>query len=202
VLDRLVEQFVAHRFDLGYLVRTIVATRAYQLTSAGVSASDVDPRLFARMPLRTLSAEQLFDSLVEATGYRPARPASGTPALFGEGSARSQFVARFGAVNERTAEGDSSILLALAMMNGELVGAATSLDDSETLSAVAEAPFFDTAARVETLFLATLARRPKPDEQQRFCDYVDRRSGPLEMRAALADVFWALLNSSEFQLNH
>lgn len=215
-LERLVEQFIAHRFELGYLIKAITSTRAYQLTSAVPESGDADPQLFARMPVRTLSAEQLFDSLVEATGYRPARAPAGMAALLGEGSARSQFVARFGGVNERTAEGESSILLALAMMNGDLVGAATSLEESETLAAVADAPFFDTPARVETLFLAALARRPSPHEASRFCAYVDSKTGvdengdgkadesktEKERRAALADIFWALLNSSEFQLNH
>lgn len=201
VLDALVSQFVAHQFDLSYLIRAIVATRAYQLSSCDISATGNDPRLFARMPLKTLSAEQLFDSLVEATGYRPAKPQANAAAVLNEGSARSQFVARFGVASERTAEGDSSILLALAMMNGDLVGAATSLEESETLTAIAEAPFFDTAARVEALFLATLSRRPTPGELQRFVGYVDA-AGNKQRREPLADVFWALLNSSEFQLNH
>jgi len=201
VLDLLISQFVAHRFDLSYLIQAIVSTRAYQLSSGGINATDLDPRLFARMPIKTLTAEQLFDSLVEATGYRPARAAATNAVNLGEGSARSQFVARFGVAVERPAEGESSILLALAMMNGELIGSATNVDNSELLTAVSEAPFFDTAGRVETLFLATLSRRPAPEELRIFVEHIQSRQ-KVNDEQALADVFWALLNSSEFQLNH
>ena len=89
------------------------------------------------------------------------------------------------------------------MMNGPLVAKATQVAVGATLSAVAEAPFLDTAGRVETLFLAALGRRPKPDESARMVAYVESRvaatgRGP----TALSDVFWALLNSPEFVVNH
>lgn len=70
VLDLLAKEFAAHQFDVKFLIRTLTATRAYQLSSAvGPKGSD-EPALFARMPLRGLTPEQLFDSLAMATGYR------------------------------------------------------------------------------------------------------------------------------------
>ena len=53
--------------DLKFLIRAITSTQAYQRTSALANTSETtDKRLFARMPVRGLSAEQLFDSLAEA----------------------------------------------------------------------------------------------------------------------------------------
>jgi hypothetical protein len=64
---------------------------------------------------------------------------------------------------------------------------------------VADSPFLDTAGKVETLFLASLGRPPRPEEKDRFVQYVTEAAdrGP-----ALGDVFWALLNSAEFSHNH
>ena len=84
-------------------------------------------------------------------------------------------------------------------MNGRLTVSATTLQSSRTLAAVAECPLFDTPAKVETLYLAALSRRPRSDELEKLVKYVDAADKSNE---ALADVFWALLNSSEFVLNH
>ena len=69
LLNLLAKDFADHQFDVQYLIRAITASRAYQLTSARTDKSQDDPTLFARMPLRGLTGEQLFDSLATATGY-------------------------------------------------------------------------------------------------------------------------------------
>jgi hypothetical protein len=87
-------------------------------------------------------------------------------------------------------------------MNGEVTAGATSLETGDTISAIAEAPYLDTAGRVEALYLAALTRRPRPDELALLVPYVDRGGSSGNRAEALADVFWALLNSPEFMLNH
>src|ERR1700691_43035 len=69
LLDELARQFVSHRFDMKWLIRSIVGSKTYQITSAKTHASQDNPRLFARMNVRGMSPEQLFDSITEATGY-------------------------------------------------------------------------------------------------------------------------------------
>ena len=76
-------------------------------------------------------------------------------------------------------------------MNGPLMVSVTSLENSDTLAAVAEAPYLDTPGRLETVYLAALTRRPTPGELERLTRYVDR-GGTVDNRTkALADVFWA-----------
>ena len=88
-------------------------------------------------------------------------------------------------------------------MNGPIVAGATSLETGDTLAAVAEAPFLDTAGRVEALYLAALTRRPRPEELGAPGRATSSGGRPDGRRPkALADVFWALLNSPEFMLNH
>ena len=62
-----------------------------------------------------------------------------------------------------------------------------------------DSPFLDTKGRIETLYLATLSRTPRPEELKRVLEFLDQAGSQEE---GLADVFWALLNSAEFKLNH
>lgn len=204
VLDELSQQFAAHQFDIKFLIRAIVATRAYQLASASPGSASADPRLFSHMALKGMSPEQFFDSLALATGYREQVQPNARVALFGLGTPRAEFLNKFAAQEKRT-EFETSILQALMLMNGKFVGDATdgsNLERTETLAAVFDAPFLTMPQKIETLFLGTLSRKPRPDEAARFLQYVENGGPRKNARAALADVFWALLNSSEFILNH
>jgi Protein of unknown function (DUF1549)/Protein of unknown function (DUF1553) len=208
VLDLLAKEFVAHQFDVKFLIRAITATRAYQLTSAASDKSQDDPTMFARMPLRGLTGEQLFDSVAMATGYRDSGGGDDliTGLVGGNRSARSEFLTRF-APPERPTQTRTSILQALSLMNGKVTAAATTLEKSETLAAVVDAPFANDAQRVETLYLAALSRKPEKKELDRGVKFI--RDAITEAKVkdaargeALADLFWALLNSPEFILNH
>ena len=202
MLADLTEQFIRSNFDFKYLIRAITASAAYQRSSMMTHPSQKDLHWFARMPLRGLTGEQLFDSLATATGYREAAAPQPQFAAMGRGgSPRAEFLTRF-ATQDRKTETQTSILQALALMNGRFISDATSLSKSATLAAVVEAPFMDNAARLETLFLAALSRPPRPEERERLLSYVERGGATGNQAEALADVFWALLNTSEFLFNH
>jgi hypothetical protein len=206
LLDVLAHEFAAHRFDVKFLLRAITASRAYQLTSAGTHKSQEDRTLFARMPLRGLTAEQLFDSVATATGYRDSGGGDDllSNILGGKRSARSEFLTRFANQSERATEAQTSILQALSLMNGKVIAKATSLEDSETLAAIVDAPFVGLEERIETLYLAALSRKPQAKEVQRAVRFINANEGrgTDAKNEALADVFWALLNSPEFLVNH
>jgi hypothetical protein len=212
LLDELARQFAARHFDLKYLIRAITASKAYQLSSAATDKSQDDPHLFARMSLRGLTPEQLFDSVAEAIGYTEEVPENNGLAIrIQPNTPRAQFLARFAGQTDKATESQTSILQALSLMNGRLIAAATSLDArrSPRLSAIFDAPFLTTASRIETLYLATLSRKPTVKEAERMIRYVETggdvradQPTPEQKHAALADVFWVLLNSSEFVVNH
>jgi hypothetical protein len=199
LLDELARQFVAHRFDLRYLMRSITASRVYQLTSAAPTLASASPRLFAHMALKGLTPEQLFDSLVVATGYR--QPASPKQADQPSTDARAEFLARFGGGQPRT-EMQRSIPQALMLMNGRFIADATRLTSGTVLASIVNDRSLNTAGKVEALYLATLSRKPTRREARLFVKYVDEDSPDRDAKTALADVFWALLNSAEFSLNH
>ncbi|MEZ6070909.1 MAG: DUF1549 domain-containing protein [Pirellulales bacterium] len=229
VLTLLAEQLKAHDLDLQFLVRTITATRVYHLSSAAAEtndpgtattdaptidaqtteapASDADapsPQQFSRYLVRSMSAEQLYESLLQATGIPLS---SEDPSDFNLTSVgpRAEFIRQFSIDASRRDGAEMSILHALSLMNGSLVAGATDLDNSYTLVSVAEAPFLDAEQRISTLFLATLSRPPSDDELAHFGTYVAARSGEPgsdDNPAAYGDVLWALINSAEFALLH
>lgn len=55
------------------------------------------------------------------------------------------------------------------------------------------------AENVERIYLTVLSRRPDAKERERMVQYVTRPGKPLDR---YADVFWVLLNSGEFIINH
>jgi hypothetical protein len=65
---------------------------------------------------------------------------------------------------------------------------ATPLYRRPTLNAVANAPFLDTAQRIETLYPAALSRPPRPEEAERFGRYVARGGATGDAKEELADV--------------
>ncbi len=199
LLDELARQFVAHRFDLRYLMRSITASRGYQLTSSAPALTSTSPRQFTHMAIKGLTPEQLFDSLVVATGYRqPASPKqSPTPPI----DARAEFLARFAGGQPRT-EMQRSIPQALMLMNGRFIADATRVTSGTVLASIVNDRSLDTTGKVEALYLATLSRKPTPREARVFVKYVNEGSPNKDAKLALADVFWALLNSAEFSLNH
>jgi hypothetical protein len=212
LLDELAGQFAAHKFDFKFLIRAITASKTYQLSSqqtdkSAVKGADKDadkikenPRLFARMALKGLSAEQLFDSIAQATGYHEPF-GSRNPQGMMNNSQRDEFIRMFENSRDSITEQQTTILQALSMMNGQFVSEATGQEKSATLAAVIEFPLMTTGERIETLYLAALSRPPRADELERLLKYVDTGGAASDPKKALSDVFWALLNSSEFLFN-
>jgi hypothetical protein len=192
LLDELARQFVAHDFDLKYLIRAVTASQTYQRSSRQTHPRQAEPRLFARAASRALTPEQLYDSLVLATGYRPGSGRGAVP-----GSARAAFLAPFGDPTSQPADFQASIQQALMMMNGAFTEEATSPAKSATVAAVIESTG-PMAGRIEELYLVALARKPRPQETRRLLDYTANRA----RTQALRDILWSLLNSTEFVLNH
>src|SRR5262249_41120701 len=161
-----------------HLIRAITASETYQRTSA-VSPPSQNTAMFARMRLRGMSPEQLFDSIAEATEFREAGDFQ---------AARGQFLSRF-AAQEKQIEHQTSILQPLYLMNNEFTAARTSPENNRTLANLAEQRT-STARKVESLYLVVLSRKPSPPERERIVRYVDSGGPSGNPRKALSDVFW------------
>jgi len=216
LLDLLAAELAEHDFDMKFLVRAITASRTYQLTSSVRSENDdTDPRLFSRMSVKGMTAEQLYASIAQAVGTHETFDES-QRGRFRGATTRARFIDEFSDSNSAPTDRQTSVLQALSLMNGELINDATGLQSSRTLAGILDYPGFDNSRRIEALFLATLNRRPRPEELENFVAYVDSQTASEVSDAqdsdeklrtekrnkAVSDVFWTLLNSSEFSLNH
>jgi len=193
LLELLAQQFVAHQFDLKWLVRTITNTQAYQRSSRPAGEQPADPALFAQMPVKPMTPAQLFDALAQVVGFNRnlalRKPAVGAKPGF---NIREAFIVAFsGDEAADPLDYQSGIPHALRLMNSQLTNA-EGLVLQEALRR-GKSP----EETLDWLFLGTLSRRPTEQERQRFLAYVAQRQ---YARTAWADIFWALLNSSEFVL--
>ena len=205
LLDGLGERFREQSFDMKELIRWITLSHAYSLSSriAKGNAAD-DPAVgekpkFTHFYLRQMRPEELYQSLIVATEADQAEEK-------GEAAARkkdewlSQFIIAFG-----TDEGDEattfngSIPQVLMMFNGDLVKTATATGKGGFLDRVATSDLTN-AQRIEKLYAAALARKPTRKEIKIANQMMAARKG--DALSALQDIWWAVLNSNEFIINH
>ncbi|WP_395716675.1 PSD1 and planctomycete cytochrome C domain-containing protein [Prosthecobacter sp.] len=79
LLDWLASKFVESGFSVKAMHRLILSSAAYQRASAVPSAADPDNRLLAHFPRRRLTAEEMRDSLLAASGQIDLTPAEAHP---------------------------------------------------------------------------------------------------------------------------
>ena len=204
LLDGLAEQFREQSFDIKELMRWIVLSKPYALSSKSTPANKADdPSLgerpkFTHFYLRQMQAEQLYESLLTATEADETRV--GEDAAKKKDQWLSQFIIAFG-----TDEGDDattfngSIPQVLMMFNGELIKEATSVGKGGFLDKVATSGAAP-AQKIDALYLSALARTPTAKERQVATALLGARKG--DVAGALQDVWWAVLNSNEFIINH
>jgi len=206
LLDKLAQELVAHKFDPNYLIRALVMTRAYQRSSGGPElATKEDYHLFLRMPIRSLTPEQIYDSLAEATHLQTGN--SGYDTRFNPGNPfvqnntpRGQFLAKFGS-QERRYDPQTSILQSLFMMNGKFMTERTKAESNKDIESLLADPR-PADKKLRSMFYAILSRPPRVDEMQRLVPYLEGGGPTRNPQRAIEDIYWALLNSPEFLLNH
>jgi hypothetical protein len=145
-----------------------------------------------------LTPEQLYDSFAVVVRLESEGPTG--PLIQNPGSPRRAFLETF-ALSERKTENPTTIIQALTLMNGGLVGEATTIESSKTLTSILELPGLTQNERIEAIYLTVLSRFPKPEEFQKVSNYIES-GGSGQSKKRYADVVWALLNGLEFRTNH
>jgi hypothetical protein len=212
LLARLADEFIASGYDLRALIRTIVISNAYQLSSHYTPGGwdEAWTPYYARHYPRRLMAEEILDAVVKATGV-PARigESDGTfvPRAMllpdpTEGGSFAQFLNRFqrGNRDDEARNSESSIEQGLALLNDPAVTDRVSAANSASLVArllQASGTTPDRGQIVDSLYLNTLSRSPTPSERAQGAAYL--AAGDLKTRTE--DLQFALINKLEFLFN-
>ena len=206
LLDWLAQDFIAHHFDLKHLMRTIMRSHLYQLSSLPNETNVADTRNYSRSYRRRLPAEVLLDAVTAVTGEPDSfqGTAPGTHAIqTWNVKLESEFLDAFGRPNssaECPCERDAkpSVVQALHLMNSaKLQEKLTGKDGKIAAWAASGIP---PEQIIEELYLATYSRKPAPDEEAAALKAFHAPGATIQ--SATEDLAWALLNSAEFVFNH
>jgi hypothetical protein len=204
LLDALVDRLRATSFDQKAVIRDILNSRTYQLSSVPNSTNGGDRRNYSRCLPRRPGAEVVFDMLAQVTGQRASfsmhRP--GTRAVQLKDVNMTPFLRTFGKSSRQTpctceVKTQPTLAQALELVNGDDVSQAI-VNGGRMREWLASEGSPQAAAR--RLYQTTLCRDPSSDELAAFEDRLAAKPDqPIE---ALEDLCWAVLNSSEFLFNH
>src|SRR5262249_15792487 len=74
LFDALAKDFVAHRFDVRHLIRTVMNSATYQRTSDPLPENRADDRFYSHYLVRRLPAPAVLDAYSQAAGVPPPVP--------------------------------------------------------------------------------------------------------------------------------
>ncbi|MBI3208110.1 MAG: DUF1553 domain-containing protein, partial [Candidatus Solibacter usitatus] len=212
----LIKDFVAHKFDVRHLIRTIMNSGTYQISSEANATNQYDNIYYSKYIVKRLNGEVILDAMSQVTGVPAAFPGypAGTRAMqLPDTQVRSQFLAVFGRPNrvicdaaERSA--DPSIAQALHVINGDTLNKKLSATDGN-IALFLKLGLSD-ARILEHVFLSAYSRYPSDAERQAALEALAKTrqlKGSAEAqrearRQGLEDMAWALLTSKEFLFNY
>jgi hypothetical protein len=196
--------FIDSQFDLRELFRAVAHTDAYQRGSRYAHGDRPGDETFAVMAIKNLTAEQIFDSLVQALQNNPGLSADDVANNSLANPVRREFLIQMSAETDRMTEYSAGLQQTLHMMNNpQLVG--ITADGENGLLAAVNAPFLTNEKRLETIFLSTVSRFPSESERATFSKHLEAAAEEeidQKNAEAMADIVWALVNTAEFRLNH
>jgi hypothetical protein len=204
LLDALARDFIDHGYDLKWLIRALVNSKPYQLSSVKPSKEPPDEKLFAMAQVRTMTPEQFFASMIEATGvedlFRLQARRQGQAEQVRQAKLNMLRGYRFVFGDDESTDivdFAGTIPQALAVMNGDSTNR-NMIQQNARLDLILRTRK-NLGERLDLLFVSILGRHPTNADLQRFVPYLQSKK---EERAAFEDVAWVLLNSSEFMFIH
>jgi hypothetical protein len=191
LLDFLADQFVASGFDLKFLVRAIANSQVYQRTSRPTAQNKDDQEWYSHMTIKVLNGEQLYDSLVailgEPTVLQKGAKIQGSRPLFAD------------YYNPEEIDADPT---AYSRGIPQMLRSLNANEFSANTAAAIDRLFEQCSSpesRIERLYLQVLSRQPSAAESERMRVFLGQREND---PSAYRQVLWALLNTSEFSVNH
>ena len=195
LLKALSRDLIDHRFDLRHLMRTILNSRAYQLSAEPNETNRADTLNYSHFRIRRLMAEVLSDAMTEVTGV-PEKFAGyppGTRAMQVYSGGGGYLLSAFGRLSrDIICERDSQPDMAQTMH----------LISGDTIQKKASGMKIDLSRSdddlLDSIFLRSLVRKPTAGERTAAM----ARIASTDRATAYQDLAWAILNSKEFLYQH
>jgi hypothetical protein len=210
LLAALSKDFVEHGYDVQRLIRTIMNSTVYQLSSEANATNQSDNIYYSKHIVRRLTGEVILDAMSQVTGAPTAFPGypAGTRALqLPDTQVKSEFLASFGRPVRNICDAaersnDATIAQALHVINGDTLNKKLSAPDG-TIALFLKLGLSDRRI-VEHAFLSAFSRYPTDTERtEALAQLAQAKSakGPDAHKQALEDFLWAMLTSKEFLFN-
>ena len=205
LLAAMAADLVEHNFDQKYMLRQILLTNVYALSSEATEENQRDLLFYTKYEIKRLPAEVLLDAVFSATGKldKFTQLPLGTRATqLPDSSVASYFLDTFGrparvAVCECERSPDPNIAQVLHLMNGDYIQSKITASDGRLGKLIAAKKGDEEI--VTELYYATVSRAPTTDEMATAILSVKEAPDRTE---GLQDVLWALLNTREFFFAH
>ena len=207
LLAYLADQFVRSKYDVKSLIRRILLSRVYQLSSEPTPDNRSDSQNFARYYARRMPAEVFHDAVNQVCESRQefnGMPRSARAIDLPHENYGSYFLDVFDRpkrVSVCECERSTSATLAqvLLLSNSEEMENKIAAGEGR-IARMLKAKMTDDEM-IDELFLAARGRFPKAAEKQRAKAHVESAAKG-DHPKALEDLLWALVNSREFLFNH
>ncbi|TWT56416.1 DUF1549 domain-containing protein [Allorhodopirellula solitaria] len=198
--------FIDSGYDMRHLIRLITDSPAFRVDSqspSGEGAFEITARheqAMAAFPITRLRAEQVAGAVIQAGRVKTLDRESSLLLQLQQFGSRNDFLTRYGDLGEDEFERETATIpQRLVLLNGKLTSETSSWNPVLNTSAHVGLFAADEAAVVESLYLANLNRYPTELESEHFAA---RITDAEIRRAAIVDLVWVLLNSSEMAWNH
>ncbi|MBI3876399.1 MAG: DUF1549 domain-containing protein [Verrucomicrobia bacterium] len=205
LLDALARDVQGASFDLRKIIRTLTASRTYQLSSKPNETNERDEQNYSRALFKRLPAEVLFDAVCQTTGvpekFDGVSPGFRAVQLW-DSQVQHYFLKLFGRPARTSAcecerNAEASIAQVLHLLNSPEIQEKLA-HESGTVATLVKSVSSDPAL-VDELYLTWFSRLPTDAEKVTALKFL--KDSPLRRQGA-EDLAWSLQNSLEFIFNH
>lgn len=206
-MELLADDFLSHGYDMQRLIRVIVGTQAFQMSS---QSSDPDypvtlaaENAWAAFPVTRLRPEQMAGSVIQAASLSTIDAETHVLFRIKRDIDVNNFVKRYGDSGEDNFDdAGGTIPQRLLLMNGNMITSNTSNNPLINASTRIGMLSPDNATAVEAAYLSIFTRRPTPAEQTHFTSLLATSKSRGSRSIAMSDLYWTLMNATEFSWNH
>lgn len=205
LLEELSTRLVKYQFDQKKLIRDIVLSRTYQLSARTNATNRSDERQFSHAAVRRLPAVVALDAISAATGvetrFKNLPPGYRAMQVYDSGRRHQDyFLATFGQSERSTVCANDDVTEPSFAQTLHLINGDTILKKLQRSTVISDALKTGKSPSeiIDILFVRTLARKPISREREAFY----KVAGDSPKTSDYNNLWWALLNSTEFLFQH